>query len=359
MKFSKAIAPVAIPVEELGSESSSEAFQSRARAEVRKLYNSRHLEIFRLLAWNKSFTQTALLAKISQSAVSHILQSLERETGCRLVDRNSRHFTLTPSGEQFLHHVERILDEMDSAGFVLERLRTWGQVRIRIASAAGLCDQVMPKCLQQVRRQYPNCSIGLLAGDRDESVNHLLEGRIDLAITTGAEPDERFESQPLFWDELVFVMPPDHPWAHCLPALSGDIAAEPLIAAARGSHEFNLMVHHLRPEQIEPNVLIESNSVPAIRDMVLREMGVGVLPKWSIASELARSVLVFQPLGKRPLLRQWGALSIKARKLSLPQTMLIAEVRRLCLETLPGVFPHAHPGAVLTSAPAPVDRCSS
>jgi hypothetical protein len=72
------------------SEFIAEAFQPKSKSGVRKLYNSRHLEIFRLLAWNKNFTQTALTAQISQSAVSNIIQSLEKETGCRLVERKGK-----------------------------------------------------------------------------------------------------------------------------------------------------------------------------------------------------------------------------------------------------------------------------
>lgn len=343
MKASPAIGGHEDEAQERRSEFSAEAFQPKSRSGVRKLYNSRHLEIFRLLAWNRSFTQTALTAQISQSAVSHILQSLEKETGCRLVERNSRNVTLTPSGEQFLHHVERILEEMASAGFVLERLRTWGQVRLRTSAPALLCEKVLPQGLQQVRRQYPNCSIALLSEDRDDALEHLLDGRIDLTFTTGSEPDERFECLPLFHDELGFVMPPDHPWASALPVYPGDITAEPMIAAPRDSHTLNLVLHHLRPDQIEPNVQIESDSIPAIRDMILRGMGVGILPKWCIAPELARGELVFQTLGKRPLRRKWSAISLRAKRLSLPQTMLVAEVRRLCLETLPGVLSTDHP----------------
>jgi DNA-binding transcriptional LysR family regulator len=72
--------------------------------------------------------------------------------------------------------------------------------------------------------------------------------------------------------------------------------------------------------------------------MIQRGMGVGILPKWCIAPELARGELVFQTLGKRPLLRKWSALSLRAKKLSLPQNILVTEVRKLCLETLPGVM---------------------
>ena len=44
-----------------------------------------------------------------------------------------------------------------------------------------------------LNRQYPVCFITLLLADRDDSLEQFLEGRIDLPLTAGSEPDEPFE----------------------------------------------------------------------------------------------------------------------------------------------------------------------
>lgn len=301
------------------------------------LFNSKQLEIFQLLALHRNFTLAATNAKVSQSCVSHNIQSLERQVGCRLLDRTSRRVALTPAGEQFLHHVSRILEEMSAAGSGLQRLKNWGQVQLRVSAPAAICDTLLPTSLYEVRAQYPNCSIALVASDKYLAIEHLLSGYVDMAIITGSEPDERFESQPLFCDELSFVMLPSHPWARGIPTDRAVLSAEPIVTFPRNSHSWNLVVHHFRRERVEPALLVECNSVAGIRHMVKIGMGVGIMASWTVSEEVSRGELVCHTLGTRPLCRRWTSLSMRSRRLSLPQLLLISELRRAALGKLVGV----------------------
>jgi len=311
--------------------------QGKRPVDMPSLFNSKQLEIFQLLALHRNFTLTATNAKVSQSCVSHNIQSLERQVGCRLLDRTSRRVVLTPAGEQFLHHVSRILEEMAAAGSGLERLKNWGQVQLRVSAPAAICDSLLPTCLHDVRSQYPNCSIALVASDKYLAIEHLLSGYVDMAVITGSEPDERFDSQPLFCDELSFVMLPSHPWAHGIPTDAAALSAEPIITFPRNSHSWNLVVHHFRRDRVEPALLVECNSVAGIRRMVRIGMGVGIMASWTVSEEVSRGELVCHTLGGRPLRRRWTALSLRSKQLSLPQLLLISEIRRTALGHLVGV----------------------
>ena len=305
------------------------------------LFDSRQLEIFRLLARNLSFTQTAVTAGVSQSAVSHTIQALEKQVGCRLLDRSSRRSALTPAGEHLLHHVDRILDEVSAATTGLERLKNWGQVQIRFAGPPSICDILMPQCLTEIRGQYPTCAVTIESADRDRAVELILDGHVDIAVAAGSEPDQRFEYRPLFTDELVLAMQPTHPWAQALPDSARDLEAEPLISFASGTYNWNLIRHHLRPDNVKPSILIECNSVVAIRNMVLLGIGVGVIPRVTVADDVARGELVTHPVGKRPLIRRWGILSLQSRRLTLPEIILIEALRQNAATKLTGLVAQA------------------
>lgn len=49
---------------------------------------------------------------VTQSAVSHAINALERDLGCQLVDRGNRRVQLTPAGAKFLRLTEKILEAM-------------------------------------------------------------------------------------------------------------------------------------------------------------------------------------------------------------------------------------------------------
>src|SRR6266545_5010168 len=77
--------------------------------------DSRQVRAFCVLARTGSFTQTARELHLTQSGISHSMKALERETGCRLLDRLGKKVALTQAGEQLLHHATKILQEMENA----------------------------------------------------------------------------------------------------------------------------------------------------------------------------------------------------------------------------------------------------
>lgn len=120
--------------------------------------DSRQLRAFGVLARTGSFTQTARELHITQSGVSHAMKALERDVGCRLLDRLGKKLALTQAGEQLLHHAQKILAELDSARGSLGKLGKWGCDRLRLgasttacqhyhsARAAGVQDQLSRSC---------------------------------------------------------------------------------------------------------------------------------------------------------------------------------------------------------------------
>src|SRR4029077_19438067 len=77
--------------------------------------DSRQVRAFCALARTGSFTQAARELHLTQSAVSHAMKALERDVGCRLLDKLGKKVVLTEAGEQLLLHARRILQEMENA----------------------------------------------------------------------------------------------------------------------------------------------------------------------------------------------------------------------------------------------------
>src|SRR6476620_5145375 len=118
--------------------------------------DSRQLRTFCALARTGSFTQTARELHLTQSGVSHSMKALERDIGCRLLDRLGKKVVLTQAGEQLLHHSLNILSEMESARESLAHLGKWGRGRLRLGASTTACQHLIPPVLREFKESFPD-----------------------------------------------------------------------------------------------------------------------------------------------------------------------------------------------------------
>src|SRR5204863_3766954 len=121
--------------------------------------DSRQVRAFSVLARTGSFTQAARELHLTQSGVSHSMKALERDIGCRLLDRLGKKVVLTQAGEQLLHHATKILQEMENARESLAHLGKWGRGRLRLGASTTACQHLIPPVLREFKQSFPDHAI--------------------------------------------------------------------------------------------------------------------------------------------------------------------------------------------------------
>src|SRR6266403_6179160 len=132
--------------------------------------DSRQVRAFCALARTGSFTQAARELHLTQSGVSHSMKALERDIGCRLLDRLGKKVVLTQAGEQLLHHATKILQEMENARESLLHLGKWGRGRLRLGASTTACQHIIPTVLRDFKKEYPKSLISIEPGDTAEAL---------------------------------------------------------------------------------------------------------------------------------------------------------------------------------------------
>ncbi len=285
--------------------------------------DSRQLRAFASLARTGSFTLAAKELHLTQSAISHSMKALEREMGCRLLDKLGRRVVLTEAGEALLVHVERILAEMALARAELGQLGKWGQSRLRLGASATACAHILPTVLREFRESFPQCAVSIEPGDTPEMIAALRDRRIELAVNLEPHRDEPLAFRPLFTDELVFVLSPAHPWARAGRVLREDIARQHYILYGRRSYTSEMIEAYFRAEDIVLYSAMDLGSMEAIKELVKLGLGLSILAPWTCRKELEEGSLVALPLGRRKLRRRWGVLHWRGRRLSLAEETFI------------------------------------
>lgn len=292
--------------------------------------DSYQLRAFAVLARTGSFTQAARELFVTQSGVSHAMKALERDIGCRLLDRLGRKVVLTEAGEALLRRANRIGDEMQAARDELAQLGRWGHGRLRIGASATACQYLLPAVLREFKESFPHCQIIIAPGDAAESLQAVADRRVDLAVSLSPGPADDLEFIPLFEDELVFAMSPLHPWAQAGRVVREEIPRQNLVVYRKGSQTWRMTVDYFAQEDMVLNTVIELGSMEAIKELLKVGLGIGVMAPWVMAKELQDGSLVALPLGRRKLRREWGLVHWQGRRLTLAEETFAGLCRDAC-----------------------------
>lgn len=144
-------------------------------------YSLRQLRIFITVAQAKSFSRAGDWIGLSQSAVSHSVKELERQTGVRLLDRTTREVVLTEAGQQLATRLERVLDELNSILRDAGRVGTQLTGTVRVAASQTISAHLIPQCIAQSNSLYP--AIDFVLHDRPQQwvLESIRQGEVDFA----------------------------------------------------------------------------------------------------------------------------------------------------------------------------------
>lgn len=176
--------------------------------------------------------------------------------------------------------------------------------RVRLGSMPSVSETLLPELLARLRGRHPGIDVVVMEGHDDELVRWLLDGTVDVAVTADTSP--RLESLPLGEDELLAVLPADHPLARRGGVPPRALAGERFILAAAGCER--LILKGLRAAGVEPNVTYEVLGAGTILAMVAEGLGVSVMP--ALCTRAAGDRVALLPL--RPTARRRIFLSVPA-----------------------------------------------
>ncbi len=271
----------------------------------------RQLRYLVALAEERNFTRAAASEHIAQPALSQQVRRLEEELGLALVERTTRRVALTEAGGLLVVRARRIMAELDAAESELQALRGvyTGHVVIGAMHTMGPID--LSLALARFRERHPNVGFTVREQSSGEMAEMLRVDEIDLAFLSVTE---RVESHglglhQLISEELVVVLPRQHPLARRRQVRMAELAGEQFISFREGARLRELLVSAAREAGFEPRVTLESNESHRVRRLVARGLGVAILPR-SDAEEPGADVVVaalIEPALTRDITLAWRA----------------------------------------------------
>lgn len=198
-----------------------------------------------------SFTKAAETLGYTQSSVSKMIADLEQEWQVNLLERSRAGVQLTADGMAMLPYAENIVADYRKLQDEVANLNGLRQGVIRIGTFSSVATHWIPGIIQSFQKDYPGIQYELLLGDYDEIENWLAMGRIEcgfLRLPTRKE----FETIFLEKDELVAVLPPNHPLIRKEKLRPKDLNAQPFLLLEHGGK--TEVSEFLEQNRIQPRV---------------------------------------------------------------------------------------------------------
>ena len=223
-----------------------------------------------------SFTKAAEVLSYSQSGISRMIKDLETEWNIPLLERSRSGVRLTSDGLKLLPHAKRVCEEYQKLQMEVDDLHGVQSGIIRIGTFSSVATHWLPNIIKAFQKDYPNIDYELLLGDYTEIEEWIAEGRVDcgfLRLPTHPEFDTIFLEQ----DNLMAIIPEDHPLADCEKFPLAKLCEEPFMLLERGAKAEVSEV--FERNHLTPHVRFTTWDDYAIMSMVESGLGVSILPQ--------------------------------------------------------------------------------
>ncbi|ABY36398.1 MAG TPA: LysR family transcriptional regulator [Chloroflexus aurantiacus] len=276
------------------------------------------LRIYVAVLEQGSFTKAAEVLTMSQSAVSRAVQELERQLGTTLLERRARGVAPTMAGTILGEHARRIFTHERLAIEALNELRGLQRGRLAIGASSTIGIYLLPPLLGNYHRRYPGIELFLDIGNTQQIIERLLSYQIDVAYVEGpVAANEDLQVVPWRSDEMVVIASPDHPLTRRVTLDCSDLQDAPFIMREPGSGTRKVMEQALAAHNVTVRPVMELGSTEAVKQAVSAGLGLSMVSRFTIQSELIAGKLRVLNIPGLNIQRQLSRVRLHDRPQSL------------------------------------------
>jgi len=261
----------------------------------------RRLRYFLMVSDELHFGRAATRLHIAQPPLTRQISALETELGFRLFDRSSRNVILTAEGRHFLPYARAVLEQVELTQAITSKLAagSMGNLAVGYASSIALSD-VFSQTIQAFCCAFPDVQLSLEEGASSTQWAHIIEGRLDIGISSMLPPSDDADVQALCLgnEPLIAAVASDSLLARQAQVTLAQLSAYPLIAFPTdyGSGLNDIVENLYRRHALTRRPAPTGKQITSIIALVAAGRGVAVVPECT--QTLAKRGVTYRPLAE-------------------------------------------------------------
>lgn len=212
--------------------------------------NFKELKSFVAISKYKNFSKAAQALYLTQPTISNHIQTLEEELQTTILVRNSKHVTLTKSGQMLLIHAQKILNEKEQIHFLFDQYNGAIAGELEIATSSIPSQYYLPKILKAFSALHPQMKFKVQKLDSAGVHKKLALSEIDFGIVGTQNNDEFFEYEKIMSDTIVLCCDYDLEVSDQIEI--EDLRSLPIILREEGSGTRKQLLQAIKPYGLSP-----------------------------------------------------------------------------------------------------------
>ena len=281
------------------------------------------LKVFCDLIETQSFSKTAILNSVTQSAISQQLKSIERRQDAQLVERVKRRMTLTAEGEVFYRYARDIVRRYEEMEHRIQDMDGMISGTVRLASIYSVGMLELAPFLKTYLKAYPRVNFRLQYDQAKKIYDDVSNVTVDLGIVPYPHIQRNVEVIPFTRNQMVVTMHPNHELASRKTLSPTELNKYPLVLFTGETPTRHAIDRFFKKHKVRPNIVMELDHIATIKHAVEVDIGLSIVPINAIEHELACNTLACLHFVDRDFDRPLGILFRKGRSLSMATQKLL------------------------------------
>ncbi|HHT7235650.1 MULTISPECIES: LysR family transcriptional regulator [Bacillus cereus group] len=281
-------------------------------------------KVFKNVARLNSISLAAKELHMTQPAITHIINKLEKRYALTLFDRSRQGTMLTENGKEFLVCVDRLLMEYENLEETALQLKNKSLYKIVLATYPSVTVYCLAECIQLGNINQSQYVLAVREGSYQEVLDWLSAGSADFSISIKENLIPGFHYEVIGEDPYVIVSSKTIP-----PNLtSKELKNYPFIMPLSGCKE--VLEPYLMKNEITVNKVMESESISSALALTLQVNGITIVPLSGLHKQIIHDFIV-QPIEikiSRQLIMQWSPKKEKDPLFLAFVTNLLAQLQQ-------------------------------
>lgn len=239
---------------------------------------------------------------LNPSVVSRQIAQLELELAIPLLERHGRGVKPTDAGQLLIDYYRQHTSHVDDLHAKIQDIRGLTRGHVDLVLGEGFVSDLMAEPLQDFWRQHPGITITMNLAGTNEVLRMVAEDVAHMGLVYNPPPTPGIRSRAAIRQPMCAIVAPGHPLSQRGRDLSLQDLQEFPVAVMHGSYGTRQLVQMAElMDKIRLTPKLTTNSISIVKHFVRAELGVSLLPAFSVSHEIDQGQLLAVPI-RHPLL---------------------------------------------------------